>query len=149
MGRFKRIELNNIKAMQKTLDDLPDKNLGKTREEAAALLDANIRKALEKGYSVSELADIMSQGNVCIPVRMLRKKLTILDDVEVQIEAVEAIEAVKTKKTTNKPAGKTTDTSADKPTEAVVDTPVQRPREYETPAYYTPALYRSGPDTEL
>ncbi len=35
MGKFKRIQVNDIKAMQKKLDDLPDKNLGKTREEAA------------------------------------------------------------------------------------------------------------------
>lgn len=32
MGKFKRIAMKDIKAMQKTLDDLPDKNLGKTRE---------------------------------------------------------------------------------------------------------------------
>ena len=47
--------MKDIKAMQKTLDDLPDKNLGKTREEAVELLDAQIRKALEKGYTVREL----------------------------------------------------------------------------------------------
>ena len=43
MGKFKRIAMKDIKAMQKTLDDLPDKNLGKTREEAVELLDAQIR----------------------------------------------------------------------------------------------------------
>ena len=75
MGKFKRIPIKDIKAMQKTLDDLPDKNLGKTREEAAELLNANILKAIEKGYTVKVLADIMAQGNVIIPAPVIRAKV--------------------------------------------------------------------------
>lgn len=75
MGKFKRIPVKNIKAMRKILDDLPDKNLGKTREEAADLLNAHILKALEKGYTVQELADIMAQGNVAIPAPVIRAKV--------------------------------------------------------------------------
>ena len=67
MGKFKRIPVKDINAMRKILDDLPDKNLGKTREEAAELLNANILKALEKGYTLRELTEIMAQGNVAIP----------------------------------------------------------------------------------
>ena len=33
MGKFKRIPMKDIKTMQKILDDLPDKNLGKTRRK--------------------------------------------------------------------------------------------------------------------
>ena len=61
--------------MRKILDDLPDKNLGKTREEAAELLNANILKAFEKGYTVKELAAIMAGGNVVIPVPVIRAKV--------------------------------------------------------------------------
>ena len=75
MGKFKRIPVKDINAMRKILDDLPDKNLGKTREEAAELLNANILKALEKGYTVKELADIMAQGNVVIPAPVIRAKV--------------------------------------------------------------------------
>ena len=75
MGKFKRIPVKDIRAMQKILDDLPDKNLGKTREEAAELLNANILKALEKGYTVKELAKIMAQGNVVIPAPVIRAKV--------------------------------------------------------------------------
>ncbi|MFQ8888525.1 MAG: hypothetical protein ACLR7Z_09485 [Bilophila wadsworthia] len=53
MGKFKRIPVKDINAMRKILDDLPDRNLGKTREEAAELLNANILKAIEKGYTVN------------------------------------------------------------------------------------------------
>ena len=75
MGKFKRISVKDINAMRKILDDLPDKNLGKTREEAAELLNANILKAIEKGYTVKELADIMAQGNVVIPAPVIRAKV--------------------------------------------------------------------------
>ena len=75
MGKFKRIPVKDITAMRKILDDLPDKNLGKTREEAAELLNANILKAIEKGYTVKELADIMAQGNVVIPAPVIRAKV--------------------------------------------------------------------------
>ena len=47
MGKFKRIQVQDIKTAQKTLEDLPDKNLGKTREEAAEMLNASIRRALD------------------------------------------------------------------------------------------------------
>lgn len=77
MGKFKRIQVNDIKAMQKTLDDLPDKNLGKTREEAAEMLNAQIMKALEKGYTVRELAEVMSKGNVTIPIPVIRAKIVV------------------------------------------------------------------------
>ena len=75
MGKFKRIPVKDIRAMQKILDDLPDKNLGKTREEAAELLNANILKALEKGYTLKELTDIMAKGNVIIPAPVIRAKV--------------------------------------------------------------------------
>lgn len=75
MGKFKRIPVKDINAMRKILDDLPDRNLGKTREEAAELLNANILKAIEKGYSVKEVAAIMAQGNVVIPAPVIRAKV--------------------------------------------------------------------------
>ena len=75
MGKFKRIQVNDIKAMQKALDDLPDKNLGKTREEAAEMLNAQILKALDKGYSLKEITELMARGNVAIPAPVIRAKV--------------------------------------------------------------------------
>ncbi len=75
MGKFKRIQVNDIKAMQKTLDDLPDKNLGKTREEAAEMLNAQILRALDKGYSLKEITELMARGNVSIPAPVIRAKV--------------------------------------------------------------------------
>lgn len=75
MGKFKRIQVNDIKAMQKTLEDLPDKNLGKTREEAAEMLNAQILKALNKGYTLKEITELMARGNVSIPAPVIRAKV--------------------------------------------------------------------------
>lgn len=75
MGKIVRIDDADIRSMQKTLDALPDKTLGRTRDEALSLLLENLKKALKKGYSLKELMEIMKQGNVSIPIDKLRKSL--------------------------------------------------------------------------
>ena len=123
MGKFKRIPVKDINAMRKILDDLPDKNLGKTREEAAELLNANILKALEKGYTLKELTDIMAKGNVIIPAPVIRAKV-------LPAKAVPQKHAPKPRPEQTKPAA---------------FPPRERKPEQDTPAYYTPDI----PDTEL
>ena len=123
MGKFKRIPVKDINAMRKILDDLPDKNLGKTREEAAELLNANILKAIEKGYTVKELADIMAQGNVVIPAPVIRAKV-------LPQKAVPRKREPKPRPETVKP---------------VVVPPVTSQTQEDIPEYYTP----DKPDTEL
>lgn len=123
MGKFKRIPVKDINAMRKILDDLPDKNLGKTREEAAELLNANILKAIEKGYTVKELADIMAQGNVVIPAPVIRAKVLPQKAVPRKREPKPRPEAVK----------------------PVAVPPVMPQTQEDIPDYYTPDI----PDTEL
>ena len=123
MGKFKRIPVKDINAMLKILDDLPDRNLGKTREEAAELLNANILKAIEKGYTVKELAAIMAEGNVVIPAPVIRAKV-------LPAKAVPQKHAPKPRPEQTKPAA---------------FPPRERKPEQDTPAYYTPDI----PDTEL
>ena len=123
MGKFKRIPVKDIRAMQKILDDLPDKNLGKTREEAVELLNANILKAIEKGYTVRELADIMAQGNVVIPAPVIRAKVLPQKAVPRKRELKPRPEAVK----------------------PVAVPPVMSQTQEDIPEYYTP----DKPDTEL
>lgn len=123
MGKFKRIPMKDINAMRKILDDLPDRNLGKTREEAAELLNANILKALEKGYTVKELAEIMAQGNVVIPPPIIRAK--VLPQKETR------------QKREPKPRPETVN--------PVATPPAVSQSQEQIPAYYTP----DRPDTEL
>ena len=123
MGKFKRIPVKDINAMRKILDDLPDKNLGKTREEAAELLNANILKAIEKGYTVKELADIMAKGNVVIPAPVIRAKV-------LPQKAAPRKRGPKPRPETVKP---------------VAVPPVTPQTQEDIPDYYTPDI----PDTEL
>ena len=123
MGKFNRIPVKDINAMRKILDDLPDRNLGKTREEAAELLNANILKAIEKGYTVRELADIMAQGNVVIPAPVIRAKVLPQKAVPRKRELKPRPEAVK----------------------PVAVPPVMSQTQEDIPEYYTP----DKPDTEL
>jgi len=123
MGKFKRIPVKDINAMRKILDDLPDKNLGKTREEAAELLNANILKAIEKGYTVKELATIMAEGNVVIPAPVIRAKVLPKKAVPRKREPKPRPEAVK----------------------PVAVPPATPQTQEDIPAYYTPDI----PDTEL
>ena len=123
MGKSKRIQVDDIQAMKKTLDALPDKNLGKTRSEAADLLLAHIQKAYKKGYTARELAGIMAKGNVSIPAPILRAK-TLPQKSTPQ-------------KRTVKPKA---DAAPSKPVPAS-----QAKKQENEPAYYTP----DTPDTEL
>jgi hypothetical protein len=72
MGKPQRIPVDAIQAMKKILDALPDKNLDKTKEEALTMLDSQIRRAYSKGYSVKELAAILSEGKVAVSAPTLR-----------------------------------------------------------------------------
>ena len=113
MGKFKRIPVKDINAMRKILDDLPDRNLGKTREEAAELLNAHILKALEK-----ELAAIMAEGNVVIPAPVIRAKV-------LPAKAAPRKREPKPRPETAKP---------------VAAPPATPHAQEETPAYYTPDI---------
>ncbi len=123
MGKFKRIPVKDINAMRKILDELPDRNLGKTREEAADLLNAHILKALEKGYTVKELAAIMAGGNVVIPAPVIRAKVLPAKAAPRKREPKPRAEIAK----------------------PVAAPPATSHAQEETPAYYTPDI----PDTEL
>jgi len=64
--------MDTILAMKKILDSLPDRNLGKTQEEALVMLNSHILKAYAKGYTAKELAGIMTKGKVAVSAPTLR-----------------------------------------------------------------------------
>lgn len=127
MGNPQRIPVEAIQAMKKVLDALPDKNLGKTKEEALAMLGDQIRRAYAKGYSVKELAAIMTRGNVAVSAPTLRAHTcpasTRTRKANPQVD-IQKNEAAKAEKPKSVPAQKT---------------------ERKEPSFYTPDI----PDTEL
>jgi len=127
MGTPQRIPVEAIQGMKKILDALPDKNLGKTKEEALTMLGDQIRRAYAKGYSVKELAAIMTRGNVAVSAPTLRAHTcpasTRMRKAKPQ-EDIQKNEQEKPENRKNVPAQKT---------------------ERKEPSFYTPDI----PDTEL
>ena len=131
MGNSKRISVDAIQAMKKTLDALPDKNIGKTQEEALAMLNGHILKAYSKGYSAKELAAIMTNGKVGVSAPTLR--------------AHTCPSSPRTRKA--KPQAETPKNETAKPVKTEIHNtpPAQKAATRNEPSYYTP----DKPDTEL
>ena len=130
MGNPKRISVDAIQAMKKILDALPDKNLGRTQEEALTQLNAQIQKAYAKGYSVKELAAIMVKGNVPVSAPTLRTH-TCPSSPRVKKAKAEA------------PPKATVEPATQKPTPAPKAHVKTEPKK--EPSFFTPDI----PDTEL
>ena len=126
MGNPQRIPVEAIQAMKKILDALPDKNLGRTQEEALTQLNAQIQKAYAKGYSVKELAAIMVKGNVPVSAPTLRTH-TCPSSPRVKKAKAEAPPKTDVEPATQKP------------------TPAPKAQVKKEPSFFTPDI----PDTEL
>jgi hypothetical protein len=134
MGDPQRIPVDTIQAMKKTLDALPDKNLDKTKEEAVAMLNGQIQKAYSKGYTVKELAAIMTEGKVAVSAPTLRAHTCPLSPRARKVKPEAA--------TPEKTAALQTETVKPEPQNT---TPARKADTVKMPSYYTPDL----PDTEL
>ena len=128
MGNPQRIPVDAIQAMKKILDALPDKNLDKTKEEALTMLGDHIRRAYSKGYSVKELAAIMTRGNVAVSAPTLR--------------AHTCPSSPRTRKVKPEAAAPKTGTAK---AEIQKTIPAEKTEAAKMPSYYTPDI----PDTEL
>jgi hypothetical protein len=134
MGNPQRIPVDAIQAMKKILDALPDKNLDKTKEEALAMLNGQIRRAYSKGYSVKELAAIMTKGNVAVSAPTLRAHT-----------CPSSLRARKTKPKAAAPEKADPQRTETVKPETQNATPARKEDTVKMPPYYTPDL----PDSEL
>ena len=75
MAKSARISPEQIEKAQKLLQDLPEKDERKTRDEAAGLLEKDFRKALRKGYTPKELSAMLKNAGVIIPAYLVQKYL--------------------------------------------------------------------------
>ncbi len=65
---------------QKKLRSLAVKRVGKTRTEVAELLAGEIHKAVEQGYSLQEIRDVLAQAGVQISLARMRNLLSEPDE---------------------------------------------------------------------
>lgn len=63
MARFANIRPEQINKAKRMLQDLPEKTERKTRQEAALLLESDLRKALKKGYGPRTMYSPQERGN--------------------------------------------------------------------------------------
>ena len=68
MGKAQRYTMEQIQAAQKSLRGLAVKNAGKTRA-------ADIRKAVEQGYSLNEIRDTLAKAGISAPLSRMKALL--------------------------------------------------------------------------
>lgn len=73
MTRFANIRPEQINKARRMLQDLPEKTERKTRQEAALLLESDLRKALKKGYGPKELCTLLKNEGIIIPTYLIRQ----------------------------------------------------------------------------
>ena len=75
MGKAQRYTMEQIQAAQKSLRGLAVKNAGKTRAETVEFLSADIRKAVEQGYSLNEIRDTLAKAGISAPLSRMKALL--------------------------------------------------------------------------
>ena len=75
MGKAQRYTMEQIQAAQKSLRGLAGKNAGKTRAETVEFLAADIRKAVEQGYSLNEIRDTLAKAGISAPLSRMKALL--------------------------------------------------------------------------
>ena len=75
MGKAQRYTMEQIQAAQKSLRGLAVKNAGKTRAETVEFLAADIRKAVEQGYTLNEIRDTLAKAGISAPLSRMKALL--------------------------------------------------------------------------
>jgi len=75
MAKAQRNSLEHIEQARKKLRSLPDKKAGKTRAETVELLAGDIRKAVEQGYTLKEIRDVLAQSGVSVSLARMQTLL--------------------------------------------------------------------------
>jgi len=75
MAKAQRNSLEQIEQGRKKLRSLPDKKAGKTRAETVELLAGDIRKAVEQGYTLKEIRDVLAEAGVSVSLARMQTLL--------------------------------------------------------------------------
>ncbi|WP_302978457.1 hypothetical protein [Bilophila wadsworthia] len=73
MSQGPKITKKKISRAKSVLQDLPELDTRKTRPEAAAILEADFRRALRKGYDPAELSRILKKEGIIIPAYLIEQ----------------------------------------------------------------------------
>ena len=67
MGKIGKIRLEQLRTAQKILRELPVKDTRCSREEAAAFLEKDLKRAFRKGYTPKELCALLKKVSIILP----------------------------------------------------------------------------------
>ncbi|MBD5418288.1 MAG: hypothetical protein HDR50_11765 [Desulfovibrio sp.] len=73
MGKVGKIRPEQLRTAQKILKELPVKDTRCSREEAAAFLEKDLKRAFRKGYTPKELCDLLKKVGIIIPERLIAR----------------------------------------------------------------------------
>ena len=75
MAAIGKLRPGQIERARTLLQNLPEKDDKKTREEAAGILEKDFRKALKQGYTPRELSAMLKAEGIIIPAYLVEKYL--------------------------------------------------------------------------
>lgn len=73
MAKVGKIRPQQLKTARRILSQLPVKDEHCTREEAAALLEKDFRRAFKKGYTPKELCAMFKKEGIIIPAQLVAR----------------------------------------------------------------------------
>ena len=73
VGKIGKIRPEQLRTAQKILKELPVKDTRCSREEAAAFLEKDLKRAFRKGYTPKELCALLKKAGIIIPERLIAR----------------------------------------------------------------------------
>ncbi len=73
MGKIRKIRPEQLRPAQRILRELPMKDTRCSREEAAAFLEKDLKRAFRKAYTPKELCALLKKAGIIIPERLIAR----------------------------------------------------------------------------
>ena len=73
VGKIGKIRPEQLRTAQKILRELPVKDTRCSREEAAAFLEKDFKRAFRKGYTPKELCALLKKAGIILPERLIAR----------------------------------------------------------------------------
>lgn len=87
MAKAGKIRPKQIKKAQRIISSLPVKDEGCSREEAAALLEKDLKRAFKKGYSPKEICALFKKEGIIIARHVIEKYQDEEEDTQLKIDS--------------------------------------------------------------
>ena len=91
MAKAGKIRPKQIKKAQRLISSLPVKDEGCSREEAAALLEKDLKRAFKKGYSPKEICALFKKEGIIIARHVIEKYQDEDEDSQLKTSSPEKI----------------------------------------------------------